>query len=447
MSRSTRRTLLAAACAAPLAILACSKSTEAPTIPAIHVHPYSGDAQVGPVGWAVNLRPIVRVTDSVGNAIHGAVVTFAISAGGGSATSTSTTTDLTGLAQVGSWTLGAAPGINSMTATVTQTGFSDGQYVFTDTAVTPQFTIQLQYYGNYKPTAAESAAFNAAIAKWQQIVYRHIDTPGLVSDSANTCEAGDPALTNVSVTDVLILASFDSIDGPNKTLAEASPCLARTDGQSAGLPVLGIIKFDTADVGTLVSGGQLNAVVEHEMGHVLGFGTLWSLGAPFPVVNCLQLPSNPGGTLNDTYFSCVGGTRYAAAAFDSVGGTSYTGAGQTFGSPVHVPPVENCANSPYVYPTCGGGTINGHWRQTVFGNELMVGFLPSSPALSRVTAASLQDLGYSVNYAATDPYSHAFTAPPAAGAGARVNLGDDIHHGPLYGIDRTGHIKLVTKRQ
>jgi hypothetical protein len=89
--------------------------------------------------------------------------------------------------------------------------------------------------------------------------------------------------------------------------------------------------------------------------------------------------------------------------------------------------------------------VNGHWRTTVFGNELMVGFLPSSPALSKVTVASLQDLGYTVNYAA-DSYTHTFTAPPAAG-GARVFLGDDIHHGPLYAVDPSGRITLVRKRQ
>ena len=445
MSRSARRIALAAALAAPLAVLACSKSTEAPTIPSIHVNAYSGDAQVGPAGWPVNYRPIIRVTDSVGTAINGATVTFAVSAGGGSATGTSTTTDPNGIAQVGSWTLGAAPGINSMTATVTRAGFSNGQHVFNDTAVAAQFTIQLQYYGNYKPTAAESGAFNAAIAKWQQIIYRHIGTPQLLTDNANDCGAGDPAVS-VTVTDVLILASFDSIDGPSKTLAEASPCIARTNGMGAGLPVLGVMKFDTADVGSLVSSGKLNAVVEHEMGHVLGFGTMWSLSSPFPTVNCLQLPSTAGSTPNDTYFSCTGGTKYTAAQFDSVGGTGYTGAGQGVPSG-HIVPVENCANSPYVYPTCGNGTINGHWRTSVFGNELMVGFLPSSPALSRVTAASLQDLGYSVNYAATDSYSHAFSAPPAAGGGARLALGDDIHHGPLYGIDAAGHRTLLKQRQ
>ncbi|MGA2384279.1 MAG: hypothetical protein ABSG61_12690 [Gemmatimonadales bacterium] len=445
MSENVRRLIVAAALLLPPAFAACSKSAEAPKAAAVVVRTYLGNSQVGLVGWAVNVRPAVKVTDSVGNALAGASVSFAITGGGGSGTGLSATTDANGMAQVGSWVLGPSAGLNTMAATVTAAGLGTSQQTFADTGVAAQYTIQIQYYGNYKPTAAESAAFKAAATRWQQMVYRHVGTPQNVTDTANSCGAGEPAV-NQTITDLLIFASFDSIDGPGKTLAESSPCFARLSGSSgAGLTVMGIMKFDTADVRTLITNGQLNAVVLHEMGHVLGFGTLWSLSAPFPTVSCLQLPSNPPGTLRDTYFSCQGGSANAAAQFDSVGGTSYTGSGQAYGSPLHIPPVENCANSPYTYPTCGQGTVNGHWRTTVFGNELMVGFLPSSPALSKVTVASLQDLGYTVNYAA-DSYTHTFTAPPAAG-GARVFLGDDIHHGPLYAVDPSGRITLVRKRQ
>jgi hypothetical protein len=59
-------------------------------------------------------------------------------------------------------------------------------------------------------------------------------------------------------------------------------------------------------------------------------------------------------------------------------------------------PVEN---------TGGLGTRNGHWRETTFGNELMTGFLNSGKnPLSRLTIASLRDLGYIVNLSVADPY-------------------------------------------
>ncbi len=60
-------------------------------------------------------------------------------------------------------------------------------------------------------------------------------------------------------------------------------------------------------------------------------------------------------------------------------------------------PVEN---------TGGPGTRGGHWREAVFRNELMSGFIatPDNP-ISRMTVASLQDLGYDVNPDAAEPYA------------------------------------------
>ena len=393
----------------------------------------------GLVGYAVNVRPAVVVTDAGNNPVPGAVVTFAVASGGGSGTRLVDTTNAAGLAQVGPWTLGASAGVNTMTATVGALP----AVTFADTGVAAEYQIQLEYYGNYQPTAAESAAFNYAVTRWQQAVYRHVGPTVPVSDTAGTCGGGEPAVSQ-NITDIVIFASFDSIDGPGKTLAESGPCFIRIAGSGLALSLVGVMKFDTADVGSLITSGQLNAVVLHEMAHVLGFGTVWTLPAGFPNLNCLQLPSSPPGTLRDTYFSCAGGSQNALAEFDSVGGTSYTGTGQTYGG--NVVPVENCANTPYVYPSCGPGTVNSHWRQTVFGNELMVGFLPSTPKLTVVTLGSLQDLGYTVNYAAADAYSHPFTAPAVGGA-APIVLGDDIRHGPLYGVDPTGRITLLRVRQ
>jgi hypothetical protein len=59
-------------------------------------------------------------------------------------------------------------------------------------------------------------------------------------------------------------------------------------------------------------------------------------------------------------------------------------------------PVEN---------TGGPGTADGHWRETVFRNELMSGFISAAGnPLSRLTAASLGDMGYKVDLAAAEPY-------------------------------------------
>jgi hypothetical protein len=69
------------------------------------------------IGSAASPRPAVRLKDAHGNDVSGAAVTFAVTGGGGTATGTSQTTDASGVATVGSWTLGSAAGTNTMTAT------------------------------------------------------------------------------------------------------------------------------------------------------------------------------------------------------------------------------------------------------------------------------------------------------------------------------------------
>ena len=40
-------------------------------------------------------------------------------------------------------------------------------------------------------------------------------------------------------------------------------------------PTTEIMRFDSADVAQMAANGTLTAVIMHEMGHVLGLGTLW----------------------------------------------------------------------------------------------------------------------------------------------------------------------------
>jgi hypothetical protein len=63
--------------------------------------------------------PVVRVTDANSTPIAGVLVTFTITAGGGTVERKSAMSDLNGLASVGSWHLGQAPGTNTLIASVT----------------------------------------------------------------------------------------------------------------------------------------------------------------------------------------------------------------------------------------------------------------------------------------------------------------------------------------
>lgn len=73
--------------------------------------------QTAPAGTAVAAPPSVRVTDQVGQPVAGVAVTFAVTGGGGTLTGGSATTNASGIAAVASWTLGATPGQNTVTAT------------------------------------------------------------------------------------------------------------------------------------------------------------------------------------------------------------------------------------------------------------------------------------------------------------------------------------------
>ena len=396
---------------------------------AANVAAFLGNNQPGLVGYGVNVRPAVRVTNAGGNPVANAAVTFAVASGGGSVTGGSATTNANGVAQVAKWTLGASPGVNTLTATVTGSGIAGNPVTITDTAQAAGYAITVQFFGP-TPSATVQAAMDSAAAKWQRIIYGALSNVSLSLTAGSYCGDSTVPALSMSTTGLVIVAKFDSIDGPGKILGQSGPCLVRT---SNSLSVVGEMEFDTADVASMITNGTLSQVMLHEMGHVIGFGTLWSFGH-----NCLQLPSD-STNVQDTYFSCA----KARAEFDSLGGTSYTGAGLSPAGGNKVP-VENCgASSP---AGCGPGTVNSHWREPVFTTELMTGYISGgSNPLSALTAAAQEDIGYKVNYDAADPYVHVFTAPAVCGA-ARLFLGNDVRRGPIYAVDDIGRVVRVLRR-
>lgn len=60
------------------------------------------------------------------------------------------------------------------------------------------------------------------------------------------------------------------------------------------------------------------------------------------------------------------------------------------------------------------GTRCGHWGERCLREELLTGFLNASAAvspLSRITIASLDDIGYTVDYSTAEPYGAENLAP------------------------------------
>ena len=92
----------------------------------------AGDGQTAPVNTAVPVAPAALVRDQYGNPVAGVPVTFAIGSGGGSLTGAAATSDASGIARVGGWTLGTAVGPNTLTASAT--GLTGSPVTLTATA-------------------------------------------------------------------------------------------------------------------------------------------------------------------------------------------------------------------------------------------------------------------------------------------------------------------------
>jgi len=360
----------------------------------------AGDSQVGLANYALNIPPVVRVEDSTGIPLSGVALDFAPSAGG-SVTSVSQMTDSVGLATVG-WRVALGP--NTLTVSASGTGAAPA--TITASGQTPQFNIELRYLTPV--TAQQKTAFENARARWQQVIFGDLEDV-FVNNPAGTCGAGTPPIAE-TVDDIIIYVRLDSIDGVGKILGQASPCIVRVPSYSS---VVGVMHFDTADVATLLDQGRFDAVILHEMGHVLGFTAgIWShLGL---VVGRVA----DGGT--DPHF--VGVT--ATDAFNRLGGSGYSGAKV---------PLENCSG-------CNPGTLDSHWRESVFDVELMTGFIELSVTvpLSRITASAFGDLGYLVNNAASDPYTVAHVAALRADVESRIELKDDVLPLRIIAVDRSG---------
>lgn len=226
------------------------------------------------------------------------------------------------------------------------------------------FSIQVNYSGD----VSYRAAFDQAAATWQNYLPSYID-------GRNN--------SNVAYGPLVITASVGNIDNAGGTLGQAGPTSYVNDG-SYNISRTGTMMFDSSDFSN-GSSAVFQDVVLHEMGHVLGIGTLWELN---------NLYSNTAGSVTDPKnfetVGCYTGANAVAAWISEYGGTT------------NYVPIEKGG---------GGGTANGHWNEgpnggatgyisningTDFNKELMTGFLNTPAYLSTVTLGGLKDLGFVV---------------------------------------------------
>lgn len=78
---------------------------------------HEGADQIAAVGDPVPVAPAVLLTDRFGNPVVGVAVEFAVTQGGGGVIQPVVDSDEAGIARVGAWNLGPAPGVNGLRAT------------------------------------------------------------------------------------------------------------------------------------------------------------------------------------------------------------------------------------------------------------------------------------------------------------------------------------------
>ncbi len=377
--------------------------------PAALVDAVSGDGQEGVRETPLPEPLVVRVTDAFGNAVSGATVTFTPATGSGSVAPNVSASGDGGLAST-EWTLGNTYGEQSVTASIP----SGASHTFLARAAAGDgsggFSIEFHFID--PPSAALRQAFETVAVRWSELIPGKAD-PRPVSLGPGTCGEGSPRIER-TIDDLLVVVRLQEIDGATGILGQARVCARRSSNQP---PLVSRVELDTADIARLEAGGRLEDLLLHEIAHTLGFGSLW---AERGLLVNPSLPANRGA---DTHFR---GER-AVAAFDAIWGTGYAG-GKV--------PVENESGGP--------GTRDSHWRNSVFLNELMTGSLSfRANPLSRVTLASLADLGYDVDLDGADDFPIATAAPAQAPDEQAIPIGDDVLPGPIYIIEPDGTVSGV----
>ncbi len=221
-------------------------------------------------------------------------------------------------------------------------------------------------FGSSTFTTSQQAAFTNAEATWENLITSY-KTTGVTTGTTLTISADNPF-----------------IDGAGGTLGSAGWETGSTFGGSYLYALTGSMNFDSADVAVLETAGTLEAVILHEMAHVIGIGTLWSAS------------DATGGVATGFQELYVDGTgqytgEIGLAAFQQefVGQESAT-----------FVPVELGG---------GGGTANGHWDEGDGGFAtgitrisdgqdmnlmLMSGWLNGGSYISDTTLGSFEDMGY-----------------------------------------------------
>jgi hypothetical protein len=348
----------------------------------------------------------LRVVDRYGNPVSGVDIDLSVTKGGGEVAPASLTTDASGVASGISWRLGRLGGSQRLIATA---GLLEAEIAAT---IRSEFLPEVRFVGPAVDPVVQ-AAFEEAVNRLHASIVGDAPDVPVHNFDMSRCGVQGTAPLNETIDDLIIFAMVVPIDGVGRVLASAGPCILRTQ---SGFPLIGLMRFDAADIESLAGNGRLTSVVLHEMLHVVGIGTLWRS----------QERLFGSGTSDPRFIG-----SHAASQCVNAGGFGVCGDGRV--------PVENIG---------GAGTAEVHWRESTFDREVMTGFVESTADMpfSAISIGSLADLGYMVNLLAADPYQVPSPSTVAARLSAQPFAPWETVHIPLLEIGRDGTIRPVECR-
>ena len=156
---------------------------------------------------------------------------------------------------------------------------------------------------------------------------------------------------------------------------------------------------------------RLETIIEHEIGHVLGIGTLWDDATSGE--NSVA-PVHEGSSTTSAYESLSGSDAYLIEGVPL----------QLFG---------------------GAGTSLAHWSEENFDNELMTGNLNPNAEnpLSAVSLSALEDIGYEVDQSAADSYGLPSLQITRFGSSADATLSRPAAANRNFGTPQGGPVDSV----
>ncbi|KAL3798896.1 hypothetical protein ACHAW5_004136 [Stephanodiscus triporus] len=226
-------------------------------------------------------------------------------------------------------------------------------------------------------------AYIEARNKWMEVITGDLPSYPLnsipnVADWRGDCT--NPLPSSIDDLHICVREGYIAID----LLGAAGPLWTRTDPITKKVTtVTGDMELNIYHIKEMINSGKIKEVILHEMGHILGLGSLWEkkFNDLLDENNDYRVGTKAAGVWSKDW-GCVG-----------------------------TPPIEKVG---------GDGTAFTHWDEECLRDELMTGY-GDDRSISKLTIGSLEDNGYKFNYDAADDFDGSDTSCCTTGAGAALS--------------------------